>query len=409
LKKLFYVDPVSNSHYFWNDLLKELNQAEHFINCLSDPNYYFLISNLILSLAIDEPVIIIDGNCTIKEKEFFISCLNPDDLRTYHVDLDIKNTAELRRMLLKPKTNWTITLFTSGTEGKPKKVVQTWERLIKNVNTATHHRKDIWGLAYNPAHIAGIQVLLQAIYNLNTIVRLFGSETYNSASLLAKYKVSHISATSSYYRQMMPLNEMVESVRSVTFGGEKINMSLMNTLKMHFPSAKFINIYATSEAGTLLKSENDIFTIQKKDVPWFKIINGKLHIHKSMVSNSFIFDGEWYNSGDQVEITSQSPELSFRFMKRGHDFVSIGGYTVHLEEVKNSILELEDVNDARVYTKENSVLGNILLCDIATDNENMSEMEVREKLRNFLTEYKIPRVFKFYKHIPLGRTGKSMI
>lgn len=409
MKKNFYIDPVSDVVYHWEDIISDLNQTKVFNTWINETDYYSLCKKLILSLIIDVPIVLTDANCTESERTYFRSQLNEDDLQNVTINLRINGLDDLRELLLQRKRNWSVMLFSSGTGGKPKKVIQTWERLLKNVQISTRHKGDIWALAYNPAHIAGLQVLLQAFYNLNTIVQLFGTETRRTQHYIHKYQVSHISATSAFYKQILPFQNVIDSVKRVTFGGEKINIDLVEKMREYLPNAKFINIYASTEAGTLLKSENDIFSIEGDDLQWYRIDNSHLLIHRSQISSSIQFEGDWYNSGDLVEVLSYSPVLRFKFLDRGPEFVNIGGYTVHLEEVMNVLLSLEDVKDVRLYTKENSVMGSVLLCDVSTDNENIKEKDIRIQLQSRLSEYKIPRIINLYSNLPLSRTGKKIL
>ena len=65
-------------------------------------------------------------------------------------------------------------MFTSGTTGSPKKVTHNFNSLNRHVVIKNEFNKAVWGLAYSPTHIAGIQVIFQSILNKSTLVRLFG-------------------------------------------------------------------------------------------------------------------------------------------------------------------------------------------------------------------------------------------
>ena len=77
--------------------------------------------------------------------------------------------------LEKTTENWKLFLYTSGTTGTPKEVGLTWKQLTRNIKKNNKHSKDKWALAYNPAHYAGIQVILQAMLNRNLLVNIFDS------------------------------------------------------------------------------------------------------------------------------------------------------------------------------------------------------------------------------------------
>ncbi|MDB4468554.1 hypothetical protein N9093_01710, partial [bacterium] len=67
-----------------------------------------------------------------------------------------------------------ILLSTSGTTGPGKRVSHSLDSLCRGLQINLRHQNDIWGLAYPLNHLAGLQVMLQAVINHNTIVQLFG-------------------------------------------------------------------------------------------------------------------------------------------------------------------------------------------------------------------------------------------
>ena len=67
-----------------------------------------------------------------------------------------------------------ITIFTSGTTGQPKKVLHSISSLTRSVRTGERYANQIWGYAYAPTHMAGLQVFFQAFENENTLVNIFG-------------------------------------------------------------------------------------------------------------------------------------------------------------------------------------------------------------------------------------------
>ena len=69
-------------------------------------------------------------------------------------------------------SNCKIGLQTSGTTGKPKLVWHRLTTLVRGVRRGEKYANATWGLCYDPARMAGLQVILQAICNQNTIVNL---------------------------------------------------------------------------------------------------------------------------------------------------------------------------------------------------------------------------------------------
>ena len=70
--------------------------------------------------------------------------------------------------------------------------------------------------------MAGLQVFFQAFENQNTLVNVFSLARNEVYSLIEKYSVTHISATPTFYRLLLPFEKEYSSVQRITFwGGEK--------------------------------------------------------------------------------------------------------------------------------------------------------------------------------------------
>ena len=91
-----------------------------------------------------------------------------------------KNILELIEGIYKSKSK--ITLFTSGTTGQPKKITHSVLNLFREVRKSEKFKDNIWAFAYNPTHMAGLQVFFQALSNVNPIHNIFeySKKKYNN-------------------------------------------------------------------------------------------------------------------------------------------------------------------------------------------------------------------------------------
>jgi acyl-CoA synthetase (AMP-forming)/AMP-acid ligase II len=221
-------------------------------------------------------------------------------------------------------------------------------------------------------------------------------------------KITHLSATPSFYRQLLPSSEVFETVKYVTSGGERYDEKLADELKKLFVNARFRNIYASTEAGTIFTGDGDNFRVKEDSLHLLKIEVNKLFLHCSLLGSSenLVCEGEWYDSGDIVEVVDTSP-LTIKFVSRQNDFVNIGGFKVNPLEVEEILRTHPGVVNARVFGKKNSVLGNILVAEILPDTKaSPEERELREFLKVRVQEYKIPRMFIMVEELEMTRTGK---
>lgn len=72
--------------------------------------------------------------------------------------------------------------------GKPKKVIHSVMTLTRTVRIAERYKDKIWAFAYNPTHMAGLQVFFQALSNCNTLINVFNAsrtDIYNAIKRMA--------------------------------------------------------------------------------------------------------------------------------------------------------------------------------------------------------------------------------
>lgn len=406
--KLFLKDIDNERLVTWDFLIDDINNTSIYNPYCKSSDYYTVFKHIILSLLIDEEIILLDSDFTESE---MINLTGYSDYAEFIKPVNkskvsiLGNQKELIAKLSNPSENWKITLFTSGTTGIPKKVNHDFKSITRFVKVSERNEKSIWGFAYNPTHMAGIQVFFQALLNGNSIIRLFGLDTKDIYTEIKNNGITHISATPTFYRLILPCTETFSSVERITSGGEKFNEKIFKQLNQVFPNAKITNVYASTEAGTLFASQNDIFSVRPEYESLIHIENNELLIHSSLMGSTETKVDEWYNTGDVIEIVSQMP-LKFRFVNRKSEMINVGGYKVNPLEVEEAILTLTGIKNVRVYSKSNSVLGNIICCEVVANSNQITESSIRTFLQSKIQEFKIPRIIRFVEELSTTRTGK---
>lgn len=403
----FYIDNHCNKRVTFDCLLADLNSTTSFNPvCLTD-DYYIIFRTIIISMIIDQPLCLSEKELT--EEEF--RSLEGAGLHDRTKDVTLRRIFSVDDLLerIRNTKRWKVILFTSGTTGIPKKVAHSFKSLTRTVKASVKHDSDIWGFAYNPKHMAGLQVFFQALLNKNTIVRLFGLSRELIVSSIINEKVTHLSATPTFYRLLLPMEETIATVKRITSGGEKLDPATVRKLKAVFINAVILNVYASTEAGTILVSENEIFSVKDENRDMVKIVNRELYIHSDLLgeSDSFIMEGDWYPTKDLVKVISESP-LKFIFISRKNEMINVGGYKVNPQEIENVLLSLEGIKDAYIYHRKNSVIGNIICADIMSLDSSVTVQTILGKLRSFLPEYKIPRIINIVDSIKYSNTGKKI-
>ncbi len=404
----FLKDILHGAHITWDFLINDINKSLTYNPYCKSDNYFHVFKHIITSLIIGKEIILLDSDFTDSE---LVNLTGFSEYEEFTELIDkgsfslLRDKVDLIERLRNTCDDWKVTLFTSGTTGIPKKVTHNFNSITRFVKISERNTNSIWGFAYNPTHMAGIQVFFQALLNGNTIVRLFGLTPNEIHSEINENEITHISATPTFYRLLIPCENTYQSLKRVTSGGEKFNKKTILQLKDIFPNAKITNVYASTEAGTLFASENDIFSIKPEYEHLIHVANGELYIHISLIGILVINTKEWYNTGDLIEIITEKP-LKFRFISRKSDMINVGGYKVNPLEVEETILTLSGIKNVHVYSKSNSVLGNIICCEVVCDNSQLCESSIRSFLQSQIQEFKIPRIIRFVDELSITRNGK---
>ena len=370
-------------NYSYENLLSEVNKNGYY-PLLKTSNQFDYFCNLVKALVNDKSLILLDSDLSLSE----LNGIKEEDINKEE-KLEAKQFSTINEMLEAAcRSSAHITIFTSGTTGQPKEVTHSVETLMRAVRRGEKYSGQVWAYAYNPTHMAGLQVFFQALFNQNLIVNVFNAGRNEVYQLIERYSISHISATPTFYRLLAPSEKVYTSVKRVTLGGEKSDSRLYDFIHSVFPEAKINNIYASTEAGSLFAAKGDCFQIPDPLRNKFKIVDGELLIHYSLLgtSENFHLDGE---------------------LGRVNELINVGGYKVNPIEVEAVINSLDGVTQSLVYGRANSILGNILCAEVQMEEGKVkTEREIRQYLIDRLQDYKIPRIIKFVDSFSLTRTGK---
>ncbi|MCR8851213.1 ANL family adenylate-forming protein [Lysinibacillus fusiformis] len=401
--------------YTYKKLLFDLNNKVYETPYLyvKDNHPYEVFLAIVHSLLFDYPIEVLDGDFSEKEISELGIKVNALTLTTKMKErLHFQKLDDVMKQIKKIE-KWQLTLYTSGTTGRPKKMSHTFHTLTRNVKKHTKFENDVWAFAYNPTHMAGLQVFFQAFLNQNTLIYMFGESMKKIPALIEEYQITHISSTATFYRNVLPYvqGNTFSMVKRVTFGGEKFDLLLEGKLKAVFPNAKMINIYASTEAGSLFTAQRDTFEIKPEHQQWVKITaQQELCIHHSLLghSESLSLDSKWFHTGDLVELVD---ETHFKFQSRQSDMINVGGYKVNPLEVENILMQVPGVIDILVKSKKNSVTGELLVADVIK-NQEIDEKELKKEIKQYasihLQEWKVPRIIRFVDELPSTRTGKKV-
>jgi acyl-coenzyme A synthetase/AMP-(fatty) acid ligase len=302
------------------------------------------------------------------------------------------------------ETNAIIQLTTSGTTGEPKIINHTFNSMTNNIKISDSRIDDIWGFTYNPSKMAGYQVLFQSILNKNTLVNLFKYDYMEISNRILKYNITHISATPTFYKLLTSESITYPNVTHISLGGEGSDLDTQSKIKLKFPNAKIKNIYASTEVSSLLATNGELFKIPLKYKDLIRFDNGHLLVHMSLIgsSDSINLDNGWYDTGDLVDMINDD---SFKIVGRVDSLLNVGGYQINLAYVENKISKLDYVKICKVYSKSNSLLGNIVVCDLVL-TKDIKIFDIKTDMKFILNDYEVPTKINIVDEILINENGK---
>lgn len=318
------------------------------------------------------------------------------------------------------ETQWIIP--TSGTTSTPKLVAHTLASLTRttknNIKKGSQFR---WGLVFDIYRFSGIQVFLQAILSGSTLI-ISESDMSMSGILnnLVNNRCNALSATPSFWRKIMMSKEANKlDLTVITLGGEIADENILQVLKIKFPDAKIIHIYASTEAGVGFSVQDGHAGFPKSfldnglDDVSLKIsstntlmIKGQKQRQKYLGDSKLYTDDGYINTGDIVEIKNER----VYFLGRDSGAINVGGNKVQPEEVEQVLLSLEIISEAFVYAKKNPMMGNLVCADVVLKDKSVDIKLIKNELlkicRENLENYKVPAIIKFVDELQTTHSGK---
>ena len=336
-------------------------------------------------------------------------------------------------------------MFTSGSTGQPKGALiphRAVLRLVKNTNYITITPHDNILQFAPPSFDASTFEIWGALLNGATLV-LYSGQGMDPNLFKRDIKDNNITVlwlTAALFHFVADkFIDVLSSLRVLLAGGDVLNPKYINKVIETVPNIHLINGYGPTENTTftcchLMTAAN----APKHSVPIGKAITGtNLHIlddalhsveqgtvgelyvsglgvalgyldaqnsQDAFFYNSSIASGLIYRTGDLVKMNNNN---EIEFVGRSDNQVKVRGYRVSLEEVKTSIVELEDVSDAAIVVKKFESGDQLLVAYVQIhEGEPQSAKLLKAKLADVLPDYMIPDQIIFNENLPINKNGK---
>lgn len=312
-----------------------------------------------------------------------------------------------------------LVLFSSGTSGAPKAMVQDLSALL-----ATYAERRPNGLPVLAIlgfdHIGGLNTLFGCLAAGAPLVVPAANSPAVVTGAIARHRVAVLPASPTFLNLLLVSGEAMahdlSSLRVITYGAEPMPESLLVRLKAAFPRVRFIQTFGTSETG-ITRTESPeagstFLRFEDPNLEW-KIIDDELWLRSrtqvagylNASNERFTADG-WFRTGDKVE---QGPNGTLRILGRMGEMINVGGEKLMPAEVESVVLGIAGVADCRARGEPHSLTGQTVVVDVVTalaDHEALRSA-IRTACRERLARHKIPTRVTFVPSVSGERMKKT--
>ena len=329
--------------------------------------------------------------------------------------------------------------FTSGTSGKPK-IVPLKRRQILSASSASAQNfkpdpNHFWLLCLPLNHIGGISIILRSVIYESAIYRLgeFHEEMVKEF-LGENQRFQAASLVPTMLKRLLddPLFKTHRDFKSILLGGGPVTENLLR--KSAERGIPIISSYGMTETcaqiiATPLLAPSGMYTPLKsvgKPFPPNEIqirdengrVLGKNQSGALWLKGPQVFDGYysedendrrfdkdgWFNTGDYGHMNG----FGHIFIEsRRNDLIITGGENVNPNEVEEAMLKLPTIKEAVVIGVPDEEWGQKVTAVVTLKNGKTPQLdEIREQLKDALTDFKLPKELKIVKDFPKTDTGK---
>lgn len=328
-------------------------------------------------------------------------------------------------------------MYTSGSTGKPKGVSIKHSNVVELICAGEKFERYL--NISNYAFDGSVYDIFGAILNGGSVTMLDEVQAMDPVSIAKIVKENNIQ---SFFIPSALFNTFSEEefknmtlVSRMYVGGEKL-------LEAHIKKAlKYIkngiyNGYGPTEA-TVFSASCNIKAVDRGYIPIGKPFNntkiyimddknrlcpvgisGNLNISGPGLSDGYIKNEKYtaerfrtdlvenqrlYISGD---IGRFDVDGSVEYLGRKDNQVKFRGFRIELNEIKNALLEINNIIEAEVLVKEHNGNKELYAFYVTKDNKEISDLDINRMLKDSLPDYMIPRFFEKIEKMPLTINGK---
>ena len=341
-------------------------------------------------------------------------------------------------------------LFTSGTTGTPKAAVLRHKHLVSyilgSVEFMGADEAETSLVCVPPYHVAGIAAVLSSVYSGRRVVQLanFTPETW--IDLVRAEKVTTAFVVPTMLHRIVDVLEgessaNVPHLESLSFGGGKMPLPVIERAMELFPDTDFTNAYGlteTSSTVTVLGPDEHRAAAASDDpvvkhrlvsvgvpLPGIEIEirdddgnvlgaeeHGEVYVRGEQVSGeyegrgSLVDENGWFPTRDAGYLD----EGGFLFLEgRADDIIVRGGENMSPGEIEDVLIEHEAVFDAAIVGVPDKEWGEAVVGAVVLEPGAETEVETLQAwVKDHMRSSRVPERLEFWNELPYTETGKLL-
>ena len=328
---------------------------------------------------------VLDSRDSPQRRELILDILAPTHLRT------TKGTVVLRNGRSVSDGDGAV-VITSGTSGRPKAAVLTWDALRASAaltNSTLASRGDpIWWANLTPVHIGGLAVYLRCLFS--------GTQPVFAASVATALEkgATHVSVV----RTQLARDDY-SGFDVVLLGG--------GPPPAHVPT-NVVTTYGMTETGSGIVYDGHALPNVA-----IRIVDGEIHISSPTLLRMYrdgddptYFDASgsrWFATGDGGALVNDTLSI---FGRQAY-VITTGGEKVWPEDIENVVSEMESLRDVAVIGLPDPEWGQrVVMACVTSANPDVVMQQVKELVRSAIGPWAVPKEIQIVDEIPRTSNGK---